>query len=322
MTGFVLILLAGLLVVFAWGVAFTMHRLRSPRRRTYASAIAQGMPGDPSELSTPLSFKSWTLEHTPSNNAMLRCPVWEITGARNDGPVVILAPGWGDSRIGALARLEAIAPVASRIIAIDTPGLGEADGLCGLGVTEPAILRSLIERAIPEQIERVILMGWSLGGGAVIQAASELSDDDRIAGVIAESPSRLTITPARNVMRAARLPYRLNLPLAYALLGLRLGIGYRWRGFDRAERAAQVTAPLLILHGEADEVCPIADGRDIADAAPSGHLETIPTASHNDLWTDPRHRARSIQIVRDFIATGSGGSTTDTPVASGEAAHH
>src|SRR5438105_2541012 len=99
--------------------------LTHPARRTYASAVARGKPGDPSELGAALEFSAWGLK-----TGGLELPVWDIRGEREDGPVVVLTHGWGDSRIGALARLGAVAATASRVVAWDMRGHGEAPGIC------------------------------------------------------------------------------------------------------------------------------------------------------------------------------------------------
>lgn len=277
----------GLGVVAAASVWFTMHRLRHPPRRTNAHAVSRGAPSDPGELSEPIAFETRVIE---LGDAAVE--LWEIAGAAPAGPVVIVTPGWGDSKIGALARLEALTPWASRVVAWDPPGLGATPGVCGLGVTETALVRRLTERYAGER--GVVLYGWSLGGGVSVAAAN----DARVLGVIAEAPYREARTPARNVLRGAGLPYRFNLPVAMWLLGLRLGVGAGWRGYDRGNLAAHVRGALLVLHGSRDVVSPIEDGVAIAGAAPGGVLAEIRGGGHNDLWSDPAWRA----VCREAVA--------------------
>lgn len=281
---------AGLAVVIVAVVWFTAHRLRHPPRKTEAWAASRRVPADPGELDPPRSFRGSevTLDR-------FDVPVWEIDGDDPEGPAVILTPGWGDSRLGALARLTAITPWASTVIAWDPPGLGATPGACGLGVSEPALLAELAEHVGSGRA--VVLFGWSLGAGVSLAAAERSRG---VSAVIAESPYRRAATPARNVLRAAALPYRINLPVALALVGTRLGIGPWWRGFDRAAIAARVRVPVLVIHGSADTVSPPADGRDIADAAPLGALVEIDGAGHNDLWTDAGFSSTATRAVSEF----------------------
>lgn len=296
--GLSIILAQGLalaVVLSAWAIA---RKIRRPPRRTYASAVARGRPGDPGELSSARAFTEWFLEWRG-----VRLPVWDIPGDAPDGPAIVLTPGWGDSRIGALTRLPAMLPLASRVLAWDLPGMGEAPdwprgwfGGWPMGTVEHEALRALVERS---GASRVVLYGWSAGAGIGVVAAGE--EDPRIVGVIAEAPYRLAWTPARNVLRLARMPWGVVGPLAFGALGVRLGVGARWRGFDRAEHARRVAAPLLVLHGSDDEVCPLADGEAIARAAARGVLAVIRGGRHNDLWTDERFAAESTAAVRAFV---------------------
>lgn len=289
--GLVVLLAIGLALLWGWLVAYTAWMLTHPPRRTYGSAVARGRPGDPSELPTPRPFSSWTFR-----SRGMDLPVWEIAGDRPDGPAVILTHGWADSRIGALARVAAIAPAASRIIAWDLPGHGEAPGICRLGGAEAEDLLALIERV--DGPAGVALYGWSLGAGASIAAAGRAA----VLGVIAEAPYRLPATPARNVLRARGMPWRTTLRPALWAVRLAGAPGLRDAAFDRAALAAKVSCPLLVLHGEMDAVCPLDDGRAIAGAAPYGRLVVIPGGGHNDLWTDDRFAPRSAEAVRAFLA--------------------
>ncbi|MGP1309502.1 MAG: alpha/beta fold hydrolase [Phycisphaerales bacterium] len=300
--GLAIILLEGLalaIVLCAWWIA---RRIRRPPRRTYASAVSRGQPGDPSELETPREFSAWSLEWKG-----VGLPVWEIPGDDPEGPVVVCTPGWADSKIGALSRLPAVLPVASRVIAWDPPGLGESPdwprgpfGGWPMGTADADALGALIERV---GAERVALFGWSAGAGTSIVAASSRAS---VACVIAEAPYRMPWTPARNVLRAMGMPWTVVGPLAFGALGVRFGMGPRWNGrggFDRAAHAERVGCPLLVLHGDEDEVCPLADGEAIAKAAPKGQLAVIPGGRHNDLWTDDALRERCAAEIRGFLTS-------------------
>ncbi|HYE61902.1 MAG TPA: alpha/beta fold hydrolase [Phycisphaerales bacterium] len=307
-----LFLLLGLVLAFVAVTAYTAWVLTHPYRRTYASALARGRPGDPSELNGPeglgWQFSSWELAW---NGRTL--PVWDVVGMNPSGPVVVLSHGWGDSRIGALSRLSGVAAFASRAVLWDLPGHGEAQGSCSLGTLEVDALTALIERIGSP----VVLYGWSLGAGVSIAAAARPANPSTpaVLGVIAEAPYCRPETPARNVLRSWGLPRGWTLASALALLGVRFGVGPRWRAFDRATLAAQLTVPVLVLHGEADDVCPLEDGRRIATGAKRGRLVAIPGAGHHGLWTDDRTAVLCRQAVGEFVA----GLARDTTLNSAHA---
>ncbi|TVQ32287.1 MAG: alpha/beta hydrolase [Phycisphaeraceae bacterium] len=307
MSGFITIMLTGLLIAVAAATGFTVRRLRRPPKRTYGAAVARGLPGDPGELPTPRTFETWMLRvDSPRTRSLrgLEMPVWDIPGDDPNGPTIMLTPGWGDSRIGALARIPHLAPMSARLLAWDPPGHGEAPGECALGTSaEVEALAALAQRAIEpgKDAGRLALYGWSLGAGVSIATAAAWEGPGPAPAVIAEAPYRVPMTPARRVMRAAGYPYRINVPLTFAYLGIRLGVGPKWRGFDRAELAALMRSPLLVLHGARDTVSPVEDGRAIAAAAKDGAICEITDAGHNDLWTDPQYAERCIEAVDAFL---------------------
>lgn len=313
--GLLMLLAAGLTLAFAVCVRMTARRLRRPPRRTYAWALARRLPASPAELSPPVTHHEWTL-HWEDH----RLPVWELNGAGGPSdPVAVLTPGWGESRVTGLGRALAIAPACRSVVLWDPPGLGDSalasggEGPFLMGTREHEALLALLDRLASapsasgggNAASRFVLLGWSAGAGTSIVAAAT-SRDPRIVGVIAEAPYRLPWTPARNVIRAMGMPWACVGPATFALLGLRLGVGARWRGFDRVAHAARLACPLLVIHGDADGVCPIDDGRAIAracrDAGGREELLVVPGAGHLDLWTDPRHAdqcaAASIGFIR------------------------
>ena len=123
-----LVFLASCLALAGAGVVLlTMRMLTRPTRRTYASALARGRAGDPSELEGHpqgrWEWRAWTFA-----SRGLEFPAWEIQGLDEAGPTVVLTHGWGDSRIGGLGRVPWLARVASRVVLWDMAGHGEAPG--------------------------------------------------------------------------------------------------------------------------------------------------------------------------------------------------
>lgn len=335
------LLLLGFITGLGLLVLHTMRSLSRPPRRTAAWAIARSRPADPSELPTPRRFETIAFKH----NALESGPVWLIEGDDPAGPVCIFCHGWGESKLDVLPRIDALAPVCSRIIAWDMPGHGEAPpGRTLLGTSEWIQLDDLVQLAQGEDLEarsriademeaaiedeadwetffnappkpgapKIVLYGYSLGAGVAIELAGDRPN--RIAAVIAESPYRLAHTPARNMLILKRLPWRFNLPPAMFLIGLFAHRGPRWTGFDRALLARDLKCPLLVLHGDHDEISPPEDGRAIAEAAGTGRepphtpcigtLVTLPDAGHFDLWHDPAlvpARDIATDAIRNFI---------------------
>jgi len=59
--------------------------------------------------------------------------------------------------------------------------------------------------------------------------------------------------------------------------------------FDTLSRMPAITSPVTVLYGEADEIIPPGQSRQVADAAPNLHeLVALPNTGHNDsVWFGP-----------------------------------
>ncbi|MDX2017756.1 MAG: alpha/beta hydrolase [Planctomycetota bacterium] len=290
-----LILLGG---VVAWLglVALTVRTLTRPPRRSATWALAKDRPTTPAELRTPAEFSTWTFR---SRGAELEA--WDIKGRLSAGPTVVMTHGWGESRVMMLQEAQHVLERCARLILWDLPGHGDAGGTFTLGQLEHEDLIALVER-VASKDSPAVLMGSSLGAGVSIAAAA--ARPELVAGVIAEAPYCLARTPARNVLDQSGLPWRSNLSAALGWVGWR--IGTRWRGFDRAEVASRVRCPLVVVHGDLDAVCPLADGETIARAAPKGRLAVVPGGAHLDLWSEPTFTARALGAVDGLLSEVSG----------------
>lgn len=281
--GLIALLAAGLVVYLAALTLFTLARLLKPPRRTYAWAVARGVPGDPAELGPdPRPHRSWTF-----SRAGLTFHAWEVTGDNPAGPVVIATHGWGRSRIDMLARLDTLAAEAERVILWDLPAHGETGGTCRFGGREAddlAMLAGLFDRP-------VVLYGHSLGAEISLLA----SGGAPVAGLVLESPYRRGVTPAWRMLGSMAFPRLVNLPAALVLLGLLSGRGASSRWHDLC-RSVDPGVPLLVVHGGRDVICPHEEGEAIARAG-GGRFIEIPDAGHDDAGTHPE----AASAIRGFI---------------------
>jgi uncharacterized protein len=126
---------------------------------------------------------------------------------------------------------------------------------------------------------RIAAYGESLGSGQAVRLAAERT----VAGVILEAPLTSTIDVAR--------PVYFWLPLRFVIAD----------HYNIERDIAAIKAPLLILHGEQDEVIPAEMGRRIYKAANEPkRIETFLAGRHNDLfdngaWETMRNFLLSLQ---------------------------
>jgi fermentation-respiration switch protein FrsA (DUF1100 family) len=152
------------------------------------------------------------------------------------------------------------------------PGRPTEAGLTADGVSVMAYLGA---RGIPP--ERIVLYGESLGTGLAIKLAA----DHPVAGLVLEAPPG-------SIADLAQAHYW-YVPAKWLLLD-------PWNAIDVMDR---VTAPLLLLHGEADRTVPVRFGRRVFEAAGSEKEALfLPTGGHADLYNFPEVPARVIDFVR------------------------
>lgn len=155
-------------------------------------------------------------------------------------------------------------PPAAALLVVDYPGYGGSDGRtteAGLYRAADAAYAALAAR--PEvDPRRIYVYGRSLGSAAATYTATR----HPVGGLILESP----FTNAADMARDA---YRI-LPRFILRLSL-----------DNLGRMKQVHCPVLVFHGTADRLVPIAMGRQVAAAA-TGPVEfvLVEGSGHNETY--------------------------------------
>lgn len=163
-----------------------------------------------------------------------------------------------------LDKIQFLRRLGGSIFILDYRGYGESDGTPTIeGVLEDshAGFRYLTEqKKIPK--EHIVLFGESLGGAMAVDVAAR----EKVGAVILES----TFTSLRDLAKSA-YPFvpSLTVPNAY-------------RSVDAIKK---IRSPLLVIHGENDEIVPIKMGKALYERAPQPKtLYVIPGARHNDTY--------------------------------------
>lgn len=187
---------------------------------------------------------------------------WYVPGRR---PVTVL---WCHGNGGNIShRVENLRLLHDRLgagtLLFDYRGYGESQGVPSEAGTyrDARAFRAWLRRHALRRDEPVVYFGRSLGAAV----AAVLAVEDPPAALILE-------TPFTSVQAMANL----TLP----------GAGYLFRTrYDTLGRMGQVRAPILVLHGDADEVVPFRHGRAVFEAAPDPKaFHRIAGARHNDTF--------------------------------------
>lgn len=236
--------------------------------------------------------------HLPWQNVLIGspagpCPAWFFPAASSTW--VIQVHGRGATRVECLRAVPVLQSAGFPNLVVSYRNDGEAPrsraGAYALGASEWRDVDAAIAYALRHGAERVILMGWSMGGAVSLQAAVSSSYRDRIVGLILESP----VIDWRTVLRYQARIAGVRAPLPeLAMSALQRPLTARISGaddaisFDRLDmvsRAAELSAPMLILHSADDGFVPIDSSSALREARPD--LVTMPefsVARHTKIW--------------------------------------
>lgn len=144
------------------------------------------------------------------------------------------------------------------VLLLEYPGYGRSEGTPSDRSIKEAVLAAddWARRQPGIDAARIIPYGRSLGGSAAAMLAAERS----VAALILES----AFTSARAFARQFFAP----------------GLLVR-DPLDTLDAVQRFAGPVLVVHGEHDEIVPVAHGRALAAASPRVHLEVVP-CGHND----------------------------------------
>ena len=161
-----------------------------------------------------------------------------------------------------LVRRE-LEPLGCRLLLIDYHGYGKSEGEpheAGLYLDGKASLAWLADRGVGEG--EIVVFGKSLGGGV----ACEIARDKGFKALVLES----TFTSLSSVARKL-FPF---LPK-----GVPLGETY-----DSISKIGRARCPVMVIHGDRDELIPLEEGISLYEAAPQAkELYVVPGAGHNDV---------------------------------------
>jgi uncharacterized protein len=196
---------------------------------------------------------------------------------RDDKPLVVYFHGNGDTLSWRTNRDRSLVADGTGLLAVSYRGFEGSSGSpseTGFHLDADAAY-AFAARRVPT--DRIVLWGHSLGTGVAVQLAAER----KVEALILEAPYTSVVDIA--AMRYPFVPVRLLLKDQFRS-DLRIG---------------QVTAPLLVLHGERDDIVPIRYGQRLYELAHDPkRFVSFPKGGHLDL---DDHGA--LTAVREFVTS-------------------
>lgn len=245
------------------------------------------------------------------------------------GPPLLLIPGLGYwhwcwfKQIPELSR-------HFRLIALDNRGVGESDkpdepysiaqmaaeaaeviAALGLGRTHVlgtsmgGFIAQELALAFPERVAGLVLVCTSPGGPEHVPPAPEaLAVLQHDPGLSAEENLRrampIGVAPGyweeHRAEQEKILQIRLSKPVPLYAYQRQLGAVVAWTG--TGPRLRQIQSPTLVVHGDRDQLVPMANGRRLAELIPGARLHLMPGAGHLCFIEQPEPFN---QVVTEFL---------------------
>jgi hypothetical protein len=242
----------------------------------------------PADLGVPYSEESIPTLLGPA-------PAWLIPAAETSERWVIGVHGRGVRRQECLRAVEVARRCGYTSLLVSYRNDGDApasgDGRYGLGDTEWNDVSSAIDFAAEHGATEIVLMGWSMGGATVLQAATRAERRYLVRGLILESPVIDWISTLNFQADLMRIPR----PVGAVATQL---ISRPWSGrltgqaesidldrLDFVARADDLAVPILLLHSADDGFVPADASRSLAAARPDiVTYDEFTIARHTKLW--------------------------------------
>jgi uncharacterized protein len=205
-----------------------------------------------------------------------RVIVWHIP-PRGDRPVVLYFHGNGGALRYRVDRYRELTQDGTGLVLLSYRGYGGSSGRPSeSGLIEDA--RAAYAFAA-ERYPRLVVWGESLGSGVAVAIAAEKAAEKKVARVVLEAPFASAVSVAASVY-----PF---VPVHFLMKDQ----------FRSDLRIHNVTAPVLIVHGDRDTVIPIESGERLYSLieGPKRFLR-VPGAGHEDLGQ------HAIEAMRAFVA--------------------
>jgi pimeloyl-ACP methyl ester carboxylesterase len=226
-------------------------------------------------------------------------PAWYIRGSTTRWAIVV--HGMGAPRAEGLPLLPVLHGLGLSTLVIsyrnDPDAPASPDGLTHLGADEWHDLDAAARYAEEHGARQLTLIGYSMGGMMICDFLRHSTRAAQVTSVVLDAPVLEWRQPLAIAAAHAGVPGPMIGP-SEAMISWRIGIGFSQE--DQLAHSADLNVPMLLLHGTADAIVPIADSRTLAAMLPGQvRLVEFPGAGHAASWqSNPR---RYVAVVRDFL---------------------
>lgn len=279
---YLMIAAVGLAVIVALGVGFAWVFARlycQPRRRSATQT--------PADYELPFMFITF-LSHGVYLNG------WFIPPRAHPvrRPAIILTHGWSSNKAQLLPVARPLHEAGFGVLLYDARGHGASGGRGPITIAkfaeDLAAAIDYLEGRPDVDAKRLGVVGHSIGGASAILSASS---EPRIRALVSSSAFADPVSLTWRFMRALHIP-------RWPFLWLVCRIIEGWLGASMVQvapqnRIGQVTAPMLLIHGESDRLVPLSDMWALYGRA---------NPTHTQRWLVPKRHHSNVILDSDFAS--------------------
>lgn len=287
--------------------------------REFVPLLGTPVPGDMARLDSyafptdPRVSFGLAFEEVSFSSPVGDLAAWYIEGSRDTWAIFV--HGKGADRREALRMLPSVAGAGLPSLVItyrnDEGAPRSGNGFYEYGKTEWQDLEAAADYALAHGAERLVLIGYSMGGGIVAGFLYQSPLADRVAGVILDAPMLDFEAAVDWGARDRFAPWPIK-DIGKQIAARRFDID--WGGRDYVESAQKLSAPVLLVHGDDDPKVPVQTSDELAQARPDiVTYYRVAGAGHVRSWNaDPETYEAA---VREFIGRVAPAGVTQDPGA-------
>ena len=191
------------------------------------------------------------------------------------------------------------------ILMVDERALGESEGKeITFGIRERFDCQTWAEYVAKRFGENTPIFIWGISMGAsTVLMASELPMPETVRGIVADCGFDTPKTIIRETARRRKMPVALS--GWFIELGARLFGGFRMSEASALDSVTRARLPILLVHGEEDEIVPFRMVHAIREACASPvRVLTVPGAAHGISWyvDMPAYQEALIRFMEENMA--------------------
>jgi pimeloyl-ACP methyl ester carboxylesterase len=225
-----------------------------------------------------------------------KMPAWFVPGRSDTWAIVV--HGINDNPEVGLRILPALRRAGLPSLSItyreDLGAPPSPDSMHHMGLTEWQDLAAAAHYALSHGARQMILIGYSMGGSLVTQFMQHSPLAPRVAGLVLDAPALDWQEILSFNATEMGMPGFMAWPVEWAI-GARIDAD--WESLDAVEHRDDFQLPILLFHGEDDEVIPISTSDEFAAELPRWVTYfRLPKAGHTEAWNvDPRLYERRLR---------------------------